>query len=655
MFAAPDSKLLHAAWSAGWSVLCVGIALAVRSLLHPILGARQPFVTFYIAIALATFWVGTRAGLVAVLLSYLAGDWFFVPPDNTLNLISRSVPDVVEGATHLIAGASIVFVIAQARAAQARARAQHELLEAVLQQMPVGVIVAKAPDGRPMVCNEQAERLLGRSLLAAFLDGPPQARGFHADGSLYDSNEWPLFRSLKSGERIKDEEIVVHQPDGTKMVVLISSSPVLDRTGRVFSAVNSFEDITDRKRHQELQSWLASIVESSDDGIISVDTDGTIRTWNRGAEQIYGYSAAEIIGKSVSLLIPSERSAEKSHLLERVNRGKRVHNFETVRLRKDGGTFDVGLTISPIFDAKGNVSGISSFARDITERKQMEDALREAQAKLQTHADELEREVAARTAAMRETIDSLEGVCYHIAHDLRAPLRFMQGFSALLLKSASGALDDQQKHLLERIMASASRMDTLTKDLLDYGRISHIALPCAWEELDRIINAVLTELSPDIERSRASVDCVKPMPRVWANGVLLRQILSNLLSNALKFLRPGVTPRIHVWATDGESVSQIFVEDNGIGIAPEHQERIFKLFARLHDERDYSGTGMGLAIVQKGAQRMGGSVSVRSQPGHGSCFCVALPKHGASNAVERELRDAGALAKPFEHRTSISL
>ena len=639
----------------GFAVLWVGIALALRFAMHPVLGVRQPFVTFYIAIALATFWGGFRAGLLALLLSYLAGDWFFVPPDKTLSLFSRNVPDVVEGATHLLAGASIVFVIAQARAAHARARAQRELLEAVLQQMPVGVIVAEAPDGRQIICNDLAERLWGRPPLSGSFGEPAQARGFHMDGRPYERNEWPLFRSLKSGERIKDQEILLLRPDGTKIVMRISSSPVLDRVGHVVSAVNSFEDITERKRYQEAQARLASIVESSDDGIISLDPDGIIRTWNRGAEQIYGYLATEIIGKSVSLVIPAEHSAEKDGLLQKLNGGQRVHYLETVRLRKDGTTFDVGLTISPLFDSRGVVTGISSIIRDITERKQMEKALREAQTKLQSHADDLEKEVAIRTAAMRETIDSLEGICYHIAHDLRAPLRSLEGFSCLLLKSASSLLNDHQKEMLQRIAASVVKMDHLTTDLLNYGRIGHISLPCSWEELDHIFRAVLVDLSSEIEGRAATVELLTPMPKVWVNRMLVKQILSNLVNNALKYVAPGVAPQVRVWAEESETISRIFVEDNGIGIAPEFHQRIFKVFTRLHSEKDYAGTGMGLAIVQKGVQRMGGNVSVHSQLGQGSCFCLVLPKQGASMAVERELNAPGALSKPYEHQRSVSL
>src|SRR5262249_43493606 len=146
--------------------------------------------------------------------------------------------------------------------------------------------------------------------------------------------------------------------------------------------------------------------------------------------------------------------------------------------------------------------------------------------------------------------------------------------------------------------------DVLILDLLNYGRIGHVSLPCGWEELETILGAVLAEFSEQLQTTGAQVEVLRPLPKVWCNGTLLKQVLANLLNNALKYVHAGVTPRIKVWAEDSETACSIFVQDNGIGIKPEHQERIFKVFERLHREEEYPGTGMGLAIVQKGVQRM---------------------------------------------------
>jgi hypothetical protein len=276
---------------------------------------------------------------------------------------------------------------------------------------------------------------------------------------------------------------------------------------------------------------------------------------------------------------------------------------------------NVELCFYPLKNSTGKVIAISVIVVDIREREE----------KLRHYADELEKRVAERTATLQESVQSLEGVLYHVAHDLRAPLRAMQGLTTLLLEEYGPGFDEEGRDYANRIAGASSRMDALIRDLLAYGRLGHVELPSSELELEKIVGKALESLRDEITARHAQIDIQRPLPSVRANDVVLQQILWNLLSNALKFVAPGVAPFIRIWAEVGEENIRLHIQDNGIGIKPEHQERIFRVFERLHRPEDYPGTGIGLAIVAKGMERMGGHVGLESNPGEGSRFWIELP------------------------------
>src|SRR5882724_9236020 len=218
-------------------------------------------------------------------------------------------------------------------------------------------------------------------------------------------------------------------------------------------------------------AFLASIVENSDDAIISKDLNGVIMSWNCGAERIFGYSAAEAVGKPVSILIPPDHADEEPKILERIRRGERIGHYETVRQHKDGTLINVSLSVSPIKDADGRVIGVSKIARDITQHKRMEKELVKANAILAERARDLETAVAERTARLQQTIADLETFSYTVSHDLRSPLRAMQGFAQAIIAGYADKLDAEGKEYLQRISSSAIRMDKLILEVLTYSRI----------------------------------------------------------------------------------------------------------------------------------------------------------------------------------------
>ncbi len=381
----------------------------------------------------------------------------------------------------------------------------------------------------------------------------------------------------------------------------------------------------ERKRADEARARLAAVVESSADAILSIGLDGLISTWNPGAERIFGYTSAEAVGKHISLLIPPDHAHEEPAILERIKQGERIDHYQTVRLTKDGARLDVSLSVAPMKEVGGKIIGASKIARDITEDKRTERALAETREMLRQHAETLEKRVRERTAELQETIRSLDSFCYSIAHDLRAPLRAMSGFSTELMEQNGPQLDQLGKEYVERIRTAATRMDRLICDLLELGRMGTMEVPSEPVELEDVVRKVITPLEKELKSKRAEVRCRPPLLPVRASSIMLEQVLTNLIENALKFVPLKTAPQIEVWSEQRGAMVRVCVSDNGIGMKVEHLKKLFQPFTRLVNGTEYPGTGIGLAIVRKGVERMGGRVGVDSEPGKGSCFWLELP------------------------------
>jgi len=265
----------------------------------------------------------------------------------------------------------------------------------------------------------------------------------------------------------------------------------------------------------------------------------------------------------------------------------------------------------PLRDSQGRITRWFGTNTDITERKNFE--------------SEMERAVAERTAELQAANEQLETFVYSIAHDLRAPLRSISGYSQLLMDDHAAGIDQPKRHLLTRIQASSEFMDKLLLDLLAFGRSARAAMELGPVEVRAAWDAALFQCATQIEESRGRVEVLGPLPTVRGHEATLAQCLANLLGNGLKFVAPGVRPSIRFWAEDRGSWIRLWLEDNGIGIPRDQHERVFRVFERMHGSR-YPGTGIGLSIVRKGIERMGGKVGVESAPGHGSRFWIELPK-----------------------------
>ena len=364
----------------------------------------------------------------------------------------------------------------------------------------------------------------------------------------------------------------------------------------------------------DAQARLAAIVESSDDAIIAETLDGTIVTWNRAAERLYGYTAEEVIGRSISITVPSDRVPELKDYMGRVRGGERVDHLETIRLRKDGTRLDVSITVSPIRDETGKIVGLSKSSRDITERRRFEAELRRKN---------IELEVANRAK---------DNFLASMSHELRTPLNAIIGFTGTLLMKLPGGLTVDQERQLQLVQLNARHLLSLINDLLALARIQSGKSEIQFERVacGVAVEEVAATLRPSAEAKGLRFDVSLPAEDITipTDRRSLIQILINLTTNAIKFTSEGrvgieVLRRVD---TEGRPEVVFRVVDTGLGIRPEHQERLFQAFEQFHHQpTEDSGSGLGLHLSQGMAVVLGGRIEVTSEAGKGSVFTLTLP------------------------------
>jgi PAS domain S-box-containing protein len=408
-------------------------------------------------------------------------------------------------------------------------------------------------------------------------------------------------------------------------------SDVISVEERVVGRLWSFRDVTQSHESDLIPRRLAAIVDSSDDAIIGKDLNSIITSWNQGAERIFGYSAEEMIGTSIMRLIPPERQGEEEEILSYLKRGERFEHFETVRTTKEGRHLHVSLTISPIKDANGRVVGASKIARDITDRKLSEEALREAQKAAEAaNADRerlLESERAARSEAERASYMKDEFLAT-LSHELRTPLNAVLGWATAL--RAGHFPTEELEQGLETIERNARVQAQIIEDLLDMSRIisGKVRLDVQRVDLPAVVAAAI-----DTVRASASAKGVRlqtiidPLNApVTGDPNRLQQVFWNLLSNAIKFTPKG--GRVQVLLERVDSHVEVSIIDTGEGISPEFLPYVFDRFkqADASTTRRHGGLGLGLAIVKQLVELHGGSVRVKSSgTGKGASFIVSLP------------------------------
>jgi PAS domain S-box-containing protein len=402
--------------------------------------------------------------------------------------------------------------------------------------------------------------------------------------------------------------------DGTRFWANVIIIRVDDEGGNQIGFGKITRDLSERRLAEQRDRLLIESVE--DYAIYSLDTYGNVTSWNLGAQRIKGYNADEIMGQHFSRFYTPEDAAaglpaQTLQIAEREGHYER----EGWRVRKDGSKFWSNVLVTAIRDDEGSLIGFSKVTRDITDRKKLIDQLNE-------HARELELRIAER----EQTNAELEAFSYSVSHDLRAPLRAIGGFSEALKEDYADKLDEMAMGYVNDIVAAATRMNQLVQDLLDYSRLGRAELGLQPVNVSQAVGRALQHLREDPARIDINLETGS---LVLVHEATLVQVISNLLSNALKFHTKKAEPQVRIWSAvqPGGKRLRLSVRDNGIGIAPHHHERIFQVFERLHDRESYPGTGIGLAIVKRAIQRMGGTYGLESAAGEGSTFWIELPLH----------------------------
>jgi PAS domain S-box-containing protein len=474
------------------------------------------------------------------------------------------------------------------------------------------VIVSKTVDGIVTSWNPAAERTFGWT--AAEAVGQPITLIVPDDRR---AEEDDVLARIRRGERVDHFETVRRTRDGRLVDMSITVSPVKDADGRIVGASKVGRDITERRKGEATLRRLAAVVESSDDVIVSKTLDGIVTSWNPAAERTFGWTAAEAVGQPITLIVPDDRRAEEDDVLARIRRGERVDHFETVRRTRDGRLVDMSITVSPVKDAAGRIVGASKVARDISERRRLDDQRVRLLAR--------EQEARRQAEALNNAKDELLAI---VSHELRTPLNSIFGWARLI---QSGSLDEAARaRAINTILRNASAQTRLVEDLLDLSRIAAGRMRLDFERVD--LNATIEAALETVRPAARAKDITLVATLDGSLGAMeaapdrLQQVVWNLLMNSVKFTPSG--GRVDIASHRRAGSVAIVVSDTGQGIPAEVLPHVFEPFSQEDSSttRAHGGLGLGLALVRRLVELHGGTVVAESSgKDRGATFTVALP------------------------------
>ena len=487
----------------------------------------------------------------------------------------------------------------------------HAVLRSILDQMPLGVVIAEVPSGRVIFQNPGFAEIWGEGVPAPTSIAEYGIwRGTGPADISYTPETWPLARSVLSGDRIVNEECELCLKDGRHRVFGISSAPVQDESGRAFVAVSTFIDVTDRRsaeaavRASEERFRLAAC--SIPQVFAIYDRAGRYLFINGVGLELLGREEHDLLGRTDLEVFGSEARPAYCPLLEETLESLSFRSGEFLVTGGDAEAHMLFVSCTPLLQEDGSCDEVLLIGHDTTRE-------RNAARALESYAAELKR-----------SNEELQQFAYVASHDLQEPLRSVISFIQLLERRYRGHLDDDADDMIAFITEGGMRMQSLINDLLAFSQVTTRAHPFSLFPLDDAVKDALVDLCATIDKSGAVVQH-GTLPMVYGDRIQVVQVFVNLVNNAIKFARPGLSPVVRIGAVPDDGMWQVQVADNGIGIESEYFDRIFVIFQRLHTRDAYPGTGIGLAIAKKIVERHRGRIWVESIPGNGSVFSFTLP------------------------------
>lgn len=427
-----------------------------------------------------------------------------------------------------------------------------------------------------------------------------------------------IIEQIRKGERISHFETTRITKDGRRKDVSLTVSPVRDAQGTITGASKIGRDITQRKLLEKSQALFAAIVDSSDDAIISKNLDGIITSWNRGAQAIFGYTAEEVIGKHISIIIPPSKLDEETMIIGKIRRGEPINHFETTRITKDGKEKAISLTVSPVKDARGKIEGASKIARDITDKI------------------ELEKQKSLYTTRLQDLNKYKDEFMAMASHELKTPLTVSKANLQVL---GYVIKEEQQVALLDKAITQLDKMSSLIGHLLDVSKVQAGVVELNLMDFDicALVSEVVNNIQLTNESHKITLQKQDEALLIHADRDRIEQVIVNLLTNAIKY-SPNVGDVCVSIALDEDQV--IFrVTDYGIGISGDDIKMLFTRFFRAPGVGAiFSGSGIGLYISNEIVKRHGGKMWVDSKIGEGSSFYFSLPSATSQSLQHPELK-----------------
>jgi PAS domain S-box-containing protein len=502
---------------------------------------------------------------------------------------------------------------------------QTQQLASIFEATP-DLVATVALDGKPLYLNRAGFQLLGGGEdfnLAKF-----NISDIYSPEALRLRDEVAVPAALRDG--YWNGESTLYTLAGEEVPIWQTLIAHRDADGKVKFMSSVIRDLREQKRLEEHTRRLASIIEATPDAVITVAADGTTLYLNRAAIQAQQPKGDNRAAEFKTGTLGEFYSAEALHFRKEVVIPAALrdgHWSGEIRVRTlTGEEIPVWQTMIAHRDFDGSVKYFSSVLRDLREQKQVEAQLRDREHSLELLNVELETRIAERTQKVEEVNRNLEAFAYSVAHDLKAPLRGIDGYARLLMEDYREQLPGEAPQFVDNICTAADRMHQLIDDLLEFSRIGRRELSTTRFSIAQVLERILTERQHDIDSRGLQIVSELKGIEIAADLDCFMQLLRNLVDNAIKFTRETVKPVVKIAATQDDKCTLISVQDNGCGFDMKYHDRIFSIFQRLHRVEEYPGTGIGLAIVSKSAERMGGRVWAQSEPGRGAEFFVELPR-----------------------------